>query len=221
VIGGSGGLLPGSRSLAPTWGQPGPRIGAAWAGSRPCTLVTRKGRVTRNDDNGIRRRPATSGWLSTNGSWPCCPVGSHGRAPRSRGVVVPRPTAGGGRAKAWAIDGHRAVLVERDQAPEGESQRPTRGYSAATAHHLAKTAGARDLVVVDMSGARLVATPRARSCARKRSNGSPGVTTSSGRHVRPRWSFESRHGTCVRPTTTPESDYNAAHGLASRRAAHR
>ena len=43
----------------------------------------------------------------------------------------------GGRAQAWATDGHRAVIVDReDKPPRGD----------------AKTAGARDLVVVDLAG---------------------------------------------------------------------
>ena len=59
----------------------------------------------------------------------------------------------GGRAQAWATDGHRAVLVERDDKPRGgdPKARPV-AIPAVTAHHVAKTAGTRDLVVFDTSG---------------------------------------------------------------------
>ena len=59
----------------------------------------------------------------------------------------------GGRAQAWATDGHRAVLVERDDKPRGgdPKARPV-AIPAVTAYHVAKTAGARDLVVIDTAG---------------------------------------------------------------------
>lgn len=60
----------------------------------------------------------------------------------------------GGRAQAWATDGHRAVLVERDpKPPRGNPDASPVAIPAAAAHHVAKTAGARDLIVIDTSGA--------------------------------------------------------------------
>jgi hypothetical protein len=59
----------------------------------------------------------------------------------------------GGRAQAWATDGHRAVLVEREaKPPRGNPNARPVAIPAVTAHHLAKTAGARDLVVIDIGG---------------------------------------------------------------------
>lgn len=58
-----------------------------------------------------------------------------------------------GKGQAWATDGHRAVMAERDEkppnAPAGSS--PV-ALPAATAHHAAKTAGAKDVIVIDVSG---------------------------------------------------------------------
>jgi hypothetical protein len=59
----------------------------------------------------------------------------------------------GGRAQAWATDGHRAVLVERDDKPRGgDPNARSVAIPAVTALHVAKTAGARDLVVIDTGG---------------------------------------------------------------------
>lgn len=59
----------------------------------------------------------------------------------------------GGRAQAWATDGHRAVIVERpSKPPQGDPKAQPVGIPAITAHHVAKTAGARDLVVIDLGG---------------------------------------------------------------------
>jgi hypothetical protein len=69
----------------------------------------------------------------------------------------------GGRAQAWATDGHRAVIVERGTKPPGgdPNARPV-AIPAATAHHIAKTAGARDVVVVDIGGPQVTIVLRER-----------------------------------------------------------
>jgi len=62
----------------------------------------------------------------------------------------------GGRGQAWATDGHRGVIVERPtMPPQGDPKPPPVGIPAVTAHHIAKTAGTRDLVVVDIGGPRV------------------------------------------------------------------
>ena len=70
------------------------------------------------------------------------------------------------KAQAWATDGHRAVLVERElKPPKAPADAGPVALPATTAHHAAKTAGARDLVVVDISGKRVaidVRTPTGR-----------------------------------------------------------
>jgi len=59
----------------------------------------------------------------------------------------------GGRAQAWATDGHRAVIVDRDdKPPRGDATARPVAIPAVTALHVAKTAGARDLVVIDLGG---------------------------------------------------------------------
>ena len=68
----------------------------------------------------------------------------------------------GGKAQAWATDGSRAVLVEHEaKPPRGDRAAPPVAIPAATAHHVAKTARPRDLVVVDTSGARVSIDVRA------------------------------------------------------------
>ena len=59
----------------------------------------------------------------------------------------------GARAQAWATDGHRAVIVDRnDSPPRGDIKARPVAIPAVTALHVAKTAGARDLVVIDLAG---------------------------------------------------------------------
>lgn len=57
------------------------------------------------------------------------------------------------KGHAWATDGHRAVLASHGRAPSKTTQgnRPV-AIPAATAHHVAKTAGPRDFVVLDIGG---------------------------------------------------------------------
>ncbi len=58
-----------------------------------------------------------------------------------------------GKAQAWATDGHRAVMVERDERPPkvAKDAKPV-AVPAATVHHASKTARARAMVVIDISG---------------------------------------------------------------------
>ena len=60
------------------------------------------------------------------------------------------------KAQAWATDGHRAVMVERElKPPKAPSKADPVALPAATAHHAAKTARPRDWVVIDISGKRV------------------------------------------------------------------
>lgn len=60
------------------------------------------------------------------------------------------------KAQVWATDGHRAVMVQRELEPPKASTHATPvALPAATAHHAAKTAHPRDLVVIDISGKRV------------------------------------------------------------------
>ncbi len=60
------------------------------------------------------------------------------------------------KAQAWATDGHRAVIVERElKPPKASDKAQPVAVPAATAHHVAKTARPRDRVVIDVSGRRV------------------------------------------------------------------
>lgn len=62
----------------------------------------------------------------------------------------------GGKGQAWATDGSRAVLVEHEtKPPRADKTAPPVAIPAATAQHVAKTAGVRDLVVIDTGGAKV------------------------------------------------------------------
>lgn len=59
------------------------------------------------------------------------------------------------RAAAWATDGHRAVMVEREiKPPKAPADDGPVAIPAATAHHAAKTARKRDWIVIDLHGPR-------------------------------------------------------------------
>ena len=53
--------------------------------------------------------------------------------------------------EAWATDGHRAVLAHRPPHDLEQAKGPPVAIPAETAAHVAKTAGKRDVVVVDVS----------------------------------------------------------------------
>ncbi len=57
------------------------------------------------------------------------------------------------KAQAWATDGHRAVMVEREaKPPKAPAGSKSVALPAATAHHVAKTAAPKDVIVIDISG---------------------------------------------------------------------
>lgn len=62
----------------------------------------------------------------------------------------------GRQAAAWATDGHRAVMVEREiKPPKAPASNPPMAIPAATAHHAAKTARAHDWIVIDLGASRV------------------------------------------------------------------
>lgn len=65
------------------------------------------------------------------------------------------------KGQAWATDGHRAVLADHpNPAAAGDKGRPV-AIPATTAAHAAKTAGNRDVVVIDVSRDRVAIEVRA------------------------------------------------------------
>lgn len=62
----------------------------------------------------------------------------------------------GSRAAAWATDGNRALMVEREiKPPKAKPGDKPVAMPAATAHHAAKTARNRDWIVIDLGGSRV------------------------------------------------------------------